>query len=153
MESKKSIEVKSPKSPKRKAPVRRTMLIVVVVLVLLALATVSLLKPKTERIDTGKYQVVYMASGQAYFGKLRNTEGAYLVLDTPYTAQDVKPPTAEGEDAEVETPAQSSTTLLKVSSQQYGPTETISLKSDQVLFWQNLRDDSKVSQAIKSDSN
>jgi len=97
--------------------------------------------PKGERVNSDGYQVVYMTSGQAYFGKLKNTSGDYLVLNTPYTAQDVK---SEGEDA------QTSTTLLKVSQQQYGPEEAMSLKADQVLFWQNLRDDSKVSQAIKN---
>lgn len=97
--------------------------------------------PKGERINADGYQVVYMTSGQAYFGKLKNTSGEYLVLATPYTAQDVK---GEGDNV------QSSTTLVKVSQQQYGPTEVMSLKSDQVLFWQNLRDDSKVAQAIKN---
>ena len=99
------------------------------------------LLPKGERINSGGYQVVYMSTGQAYFGKLKNTDGDYLVLSTPYTAQDVK---GEGENA------QSSTTLIKVSQQQYGPDEAMSLKSEQVLFWQNLRSDSKVSQAIKN---
>lgn len=98
--------------------------------------------PHGERINASGYQVVYMTSGQAYFGKLKNTTGDYLLLDTPYTAQDVSP---EGEED-----VQTSTTLVKVSQQQYGPTEAMSLKSDQVLFWQNLRDDSKVSQAIKN---
>ena len=97
--------------------------------------------PKGERVNTTGYQVVYMTSGQAYFGKLKNTSGEYLVLDTPYTAQDVK---GEGENP------QTSTTLVKVSQQQYGPEEAMSLKADQVLFWQNLRSDSKVSQAIKN---
>lgn len=105
-----------------------------------ALSSVFLL-PNGERINANGYQVVYMSTGQAYFGKLKNTSGDYLVLQTPYTAQDVK---GEGEDA------QPSTTLLKVSQQQYGPEETMSLKSDQVLFWQNLRDDSKVVQAINA---
>lgn len=101
-----------------------------------------LVLPKGERIDSDGYQVVYMTSGQAYFGKLKNTSGDYLVLDTPYTAQDVKP---EGDEN-----VQTSTTLVKVSQQQYGPTDVMSLKADQVLFWQNLRDDSKVTEAIKN---
>lgn len=103
----------------------------------------SVLLRRGEQINKNGYQVVYMSSGQAYFGKLRNTSGDYLVIDTPYSAQDVKP--------DSETTAQSSTTLLKVSQQQYGPEDAMSLKSDQVLFWQNLRDDSKVAQAIKNE--
>lgn len=106
-----------------------------------ALLAVSFLLPKGERINSNGYQVVYTATGQAYFGKLQNTTGDYLVLDTPYTAQDIK---GDGEDA------QTSTTLLRVSQQQYGPEDVMSIKNDQVLFWQNLRDDSKVAQAIKN---
>lgn len=112
------------------------------VILLGALAAVHFLLPGGERINNNGYQVVYMTTGQAYFGKLKNTGGEYLVLDTPYTAQDVKP---EDEKSE-----QTSTTLVKVSQQQYGPEETMSLKSDQVLFWQNLRDDSKVAEAINN---
>lgn len=118
------------------------LLLVLIIVVAGAILAVMFILPKGERVNAGGYQVVYMTSGQAYFGKLKNTGGDYLVLDTPYTAQDVKP---EGEEN-----VQTSTTLVKVSQQQYGPTEAMSLKSDQVLFWQNLRDDSKVTQAIKN---
>lgn len=96
----------------------------------------------TQRINSSRYQVVYLVSGQAYFGKLRNTDGHYLVIDTPYTAQDVKAADAKE--------GQATSTLMKVSSQLYGPEESIAIHSDQVAFWQNLRDDSKVTQAIKS---
>lgn len=120
------------------------LLITLLVILLGAIVAIAYLVPKGERVNNDGYQVVYMSTGQAYFGKLKNTTGNYLVLDTPYTAQDVK---GEGENT-----AQTSTTLLKVSQQQYGPEETMSLKSDQVLFWQNLRDDSKVTQAIKNAS-
>ena len=111
-----------------------------VVIVIGALLAVNYLLPHGQRINGNGYQVVYMTSGQAYFGKLQNTEGDYLVLKSPYTAQDVK--------ADEKTPAQ--TTLLKVSQQTYGPEDVMSLKSSQVLFWQNLRSDSKVTKAIEA---
>ncbi len=116
-------------------------------LVLIGLGIVLIwtyLIPKGEQVNTDGYQVVYMTTGQAYFGKLKNTTGEYLVLDNPYTAQDVSP------DDSKEEAAQTSTTLLKVSQQQYGPEDVLSLKSDQVLFWQNLRDEGKVTEAIKA---
>lgn len=96
-----------------------------------------------QMVDHSKYQVVYMANGQAYFGKLKNTMGEYLVIETPYTAQAV-------ESADKTKATENTTTLLKVSAQVYGPEESIAIKSSQVLFWQNLRSDSKVSQAIAS---
>lgn len=99
-----------------------------------------------QRIDASKYQVVYLANGQAYFGKLQNTNGQFLVITEPYTMQEVQAAPAEGDTTKPET----NTTLIRVSGQVYGPEESIALRSDQVTFWQNLRDDSKVSQAIKS---
>ena len=94
-----------------------------------------------QAIDHSKYQVVYLANGQAYFGKLTNTAGEYLVMSSPYTAQSIPA-------GDKSTDASNTTTLLKVSSQVYGPDDSIAIKSSQVLFWQNLRADSKVSQAI-----
>lgn len=98
-----------------------------------------------QKIDTTKYQVVYLSNGQAYFGKLQNTAGDYLVMTTPYVAQAVTI-TNEAEKKD----ASSQTTLVKASAQVYGPEESIAIKSSQVLFWQNLRDDSKITQAIKA---
>lgn len=115
----------------------------VVAVVLLGFIAAGLwLLPHGQRIDSSKYQVVYLSSGQAYFGKLQNTGGDYLELRNPYVVQDVQQPTdsTKGQTNQ--------TTLVKVSDQVYGPDDSMSLRSDNVLFWQNLREDSKVAQAI-----
>lgn len=143
----------SPQASRRRGPRALynkpgALILTVLIMIIGAALTWSIIVPRGERVNNNGYQVVYMASGQAYFGKLKNTTGDYLVLDTPYTAQDVQSQT-EGEQASTPSTA-GTTTLLKVSQQQYGPTEVMSLKSDQVLFWQNLRDDSKVTEAIKN---
>lgn len=122
-----------------------TLVAAAIVIIIGGLLAGIFLLPKGERIDANGYQVVYMATGQAYFGKLQNTEGNYLVIDQPYTAQNVTPTTEAAP-----TNQQASTTLLKVSQQAYGPQDSISLSKDQVLFWQNLRSDSKVAKAIES---
>lgn len=98
--------------------------------------------PHGQRIDSSTYQVVYLTSGQAYFGKLQNTGGEYLELKNPYVVQDVQQPT-DGKPAQ-----QNQTTLVKVRDQVYGPDDSMALRSENVLFWQNLRSDSKVSEAI-----
>ena len=115
-----------------------------------ALIGLVLFVPPAQRIDTNTYQVVYLANGQAYFGKLQNTNGRFLVMKTPYTMQEVQTPPQTGTEAEATATPETSTTLIKVSGQVYGPEESIALKSEQVVFWQNLRDDSKVSQALKA---
>jgi len=52
--------------------------------------------------------------------------------------------------ADDKTAAATQATLLKVTSQVYGPEDSIAIKASQVTFWQNLRSDSKVSTAIKA---
>ena len=113
----------------------------------LGYAVLQNIRPTGQKIDRDGYQAVYTTSGQLFFGKLQNSEGNFLVLKTPYTAQDVAPT-----DADPATPeeADAATSLLPVSSQLYGPDESMAIRAEQVSFWQNLRDDSKVSQAIKA---
>ncbi len=111
------------------------------VLVILFMA----LRPRTmQSINHSGYQVVYLMNGRAYFGKLQNTSGDYLVIRSPYAEQTISAPS----DAANTTPQ---TKLLKVSDQIYGPDDSIALRADQVAFWQNLRDNSKVVQALKAD--
>lgn len=95
------------------------------------------------QIDFSKYQVVYLINGQVYFGKLQNSYGEYLVINSPYTTQ-IAPQQAGNKEVE------QATALLRVRDQVYGPEDTMAIKSSQVVFWQNLRDDSKVTQALKS---
>lgn len=112
----------------------------------LAIALVTMLIMKSQpaqTIDTSKFQVIYLTNGQAYFGKLQNTSGEFLVVKSPYIAQSIG-----ADDKTEDTSTQA--TLLKVTSQVYGPEDSIAIKSSQVTFWQNLRDDSKVTQAIKA---
>ena len=111
---------------------------------IIAIVTLLLMKSRpSQQLDSNKYQVVYLTTGQAYFGKLQNTGGDYLVMKSPYSVQNV----ANGDNKDT---AVSQTTLVSVSKQVYGPEDSIAIKASQVTFWQNLRDDSKVTQAIKS---
>lgn len=128
---------------------RHRVLVWIFGILLLVLTTIGVVwffsrDPQYQAIDPSKYQVVYLANGQAYFGKLQNTQGEYLVMKTPYVAQDVKPSdtTSSG--------GQPQTTLLKVSAQVYGPDDSIAIRASQVAFWQNLRTDSKLVQALQA---
>ncbi len=122
---------------------QRIMLGAAVVLVA-AIVTIVIMKSQPlQAIDSAKFQVVYLTNGQAYFGKLQNTNGDFLIMQSPYITQSVA-------NSDNETSTDTQTTLLKVTDQLYGPDDSIAIKASQVTFWQNLRDDSKVSQAIKA---
>lgn len=90
-------------------------------------------------VMSDRYQVVYLLSGQVYFGKLQNTSGSYLTLKNVYTLQ-----------SESSADAANETNILQVSRQVYGPEDSMAIRADQVQFWQNLRTDSKVAEAIQS---
>lgn len=94
-----------------------------------------------------RYQAVYVETGQVYFGKLRNTDGRYLRLEGAYVAraQDVPPSATEEQKATLN----GNVSLAKISDQVYGPEDTLEIRADKVIFWQNLEQDSKVTKAIE----
>lgn len=131
----------------RTGPARQVWLVVAVVMCLLLVGAAVWwygARQQGQSINRSAYQVVYLTNGQAYFGKLQNTDGQYLVMQSPYTAQSVETPLKDGE-----TPAPT-TTLLRVRDQVYGPDDSIAIRAETVAFWQNLRDDSKITALLKS---
>lgn len=106
-------------------------------------------KTTTQAPAENRYQAVFLDNGQVFFGKLKNTEGAYLVLENAYYTkkQDIPADATKEQRAAIE----NNVSLAKVGNEVYGPESTLSIKAEQVLFWQNLKEDSKVSQAIKND--
>lgn len=93
-----------------------------------------------QRIDSSRYQAVFLDDGKVFFGKLQNVKGEYLTLKNAYYTQ--------GQDAKADQTAAANVQLIKVGDETYGPESTMAIQSDKVLFWQNLKADSKVSQAI-----
>jgi hypothetical protein len=116
----------------------------IVVLALIGgLAMYSVDNARQQAVKPERYQAVYLTTGQIYFGHLQNTKGEYLTVKGVYTVQ-----SNASEDATATEAKQ--TSIVKVSDQVYGPEDEIAIRSDQVLFWQNLKADSKVSKAIDS---
>lgn len=97
-------------------------------------------------IEAEKYQAVFMTNGQVYFGHLGKLESKYSELTDVYylqVQQDVQP-------AADKTPTdQSQVSLTKLGNELHGPTDRMHIASDQILFWENLKDDSTVVKAIK----
>lgn len=88
-------------------------------------------------------QAVFLSNGQIYFGSLSRYGIGYWRLDNTHYVQVLK--AAEG-DASQET----RTTLKKLSDDMHRPQDTIIIPASNILFWQNLRGDSPVVQAIVS---
>jgi len=120
------------------------MLLVVIALILLLLVVrtqlfragiTTLFAPSAaEVIDRDLYQAVFLTNGSTYFGKLQQQGDAWFVLtDVFYLSA------SEG----------SAPQLIKRGSEPQGPREPMIIPQAQVLFIENLRDDSEIVAAIR----
>lgn len=95
-------------------------------------------------IDSSTYQVVMLDNGKTYFGKLSGLGSEYVELKDVYF---IKPSWEEAaeEGEEVET----NIALQRIRNQLYEPVDDMSIRSDHIISWQNLREDSQVLEAIQ----
>ncbi len=102
-------------------------------------------------IDNNKYQAVFFTNGQVYFGKLAQVNSSYFKLTDVFYIQ------ASDANAEIDTESQnpqetaaSSTDirLIKLGSEVHGPDDAMVISKDQVLFFENLKKDGKVTDSI-----
>ena len=91
--------------------------------------------PVATAIDRGSYQAVFLTTSQVYFGKLTIDGEAYLLSDVYYIQN---PPQGETKG-----------TLVKRGNELQGPKEPMVILKGQVVFFENMRDDSEVMSAIR----
>lgn len=125
----------------------------VLVAAVLALGALYFLNSRGNNIDSGKYQAVFFTNGQVYFGKLHQgdadtmklTDVFYLQADQAAAdSEDSKNPQATSGDQ-----AANNLQLIKLGNEIHGPLDEMIINRDQVLFYENLKPEGKVSQSIK----
>ena len=89
-----------------------------------------------------QWQAVFLANGQVYFGHLRNYNRGYARLREIYYLQ-AQQPLQSGQ-----TPI--GLNLVKLGSELHGPEDVMMIPKNQILFWENMKDDSQVVKAILS---
>jgi hypothetical protein len=122
----------------------RRVFLVLLVLVIVALAAVFgrqyLQRPPGigDQIDKSAYQAVFLTSGQIFFGKAVMGDASLALTDVYYfTANtDTSQPQQLGQ-------------LIKRGSELFGPKEPMLIALGQIIYVENMRDDSQVTQAIK----
>lgn len=130
-----------PVSALRRIFVMLLVLILVIVLVLVARTQLfragiaTLFAPSAaEVIDRNAYQAVFLTNGSTYFGKLEpQGDDWFLLKDVFYLSVS----------------EQSGTQLIKRGTEPQGPREPMIIPRGQVLFVENLRDDSDIVTAIR----
>ena len=87
-------------------------------------------------IKSDSYQAVFLENDQIYFGKLKDIDFQYLILEEVYYVR------LEGEGA-------TSGRLVRLGeTEPHGPQNQMIINRDHILFWENLKPDSPVVQTI-----
>jgi len=97
-------------------------------------------------VDTGKYQVVCLQSGECYFGKITSVSSDTVQLKNVFYVQ---------KTAGTSTTSTTSTTdnnlqLIKLGNEVHGPDDMMAINRTQVLYIENLKSDGKVTQTINT---
>jgi hypothetical protein len=129
---------------------KKLIMVVVGVVVLLALAAaawmfMSKMGGVAGELKGDRYQAVFLTNGQVYFCKLANVDDKYVKCNDIYylqVQQTVQPDQNKDQQPQV--------SLAKLGSELHGPEDAMYINRDQVLFWENLKNDGKVVQAIQN---
>jgi hypothetical protein len=97
-------------------------------------------------MKTEGYQAVFLTSGQVYFGKLE-ASGSWLKLADIYYLQTSQPLQTTNSNTPL-ADANQNIQLVKLGNELHGPTDAMYIGRKEVLFWENIKDDSKVLDAI-----
>lgn len=141
------------KEQKSKKPIILAIVAVAVVLVIAiggwTLASSGASSGAAPAIDNGKYQAVFFTNGQVYFGKLKPFNSEYMELTNVYYLQ----AKTTSDDSKLQSTTDNANldnvTMIKLGEEIHGPEDKMIISKDQVLFYENLKTDGKVAQAIE----
>lgn len=127
----------------------------IIAAVLLLAALAFLFVPRTSEvsaIDSDKYQAVFFTNGQVYFGKLENLDSNYMRLSDVYYLRSEQAAGEAGDSANPQDAAASNSNLglVKLGEEIHGPEDEMIITREQMLFFENLKPDSRVVSLIRS---
>ncbi len=141
--------------PRKKQSKRNSFALFVVVGVLVfigAFASISYLAFRnastSAQIDGSKYQAVFFTNGQVYFGKLETLSGGYMKLKDIFYLQTKATDSTNPQETAADT--ESDVELIKLGNEIHGPEDEMIISKDQVLFFENLTQQGKVTQSINA---
>lgn len=120
-------------------------LLIVVSLMLIVTMALSMFARPSSLANKDRYQAIFLTNGQVYFGKLAGSNSQYLALkDVYYLQQNDQEQIQQPESTE----QQANLQLVKLGDELHGPEDAMYISKDQILFWENLKDDGQVVQGI-----
>ncbi|MCD6471007.1 hypothetical protein J7K86_00530 [bacterium] len=100
-------------------------------------------KQNVKLAEKGRIQAVFLVNGQVYFGHIVKQTRNWIILRDVYYLQIQQLSTKEGEKPK------SQPTLVKLGNELHKPTSEMKINRDQILFVENLKSDSPISETIK----
>ena len=94
-------------------------------------------------VNNSKWQVVFLTGDRVYFGHLNELNMDYVKLSNVYylrVSQQLQPSTAN---------QQQQVNLVKLGDEIHGPENDMFIPKTQIIFWENMKEDSSVVRAIK----
>lgn len=104
-----------------------------------------------EQQASSGYQAVFLTNGQVYFGKLSGMTASFATLKDIYYLQVTTPP-ATGDASQLnqqQAQQQQQLSLVKLGQELHGPVDEMKVNRDQVLFFEDIKEDGRVMQAIR----
>lgn len=143
----------SPANKSRKAPQGKLVYVVAALGAALLLALGGWFmwnQSSSALIDSGKYQAVFLTNGQVYFGKLDRVGDDYYTLEKIFYLQATEQAGNNPQEASDQTEPSNDVQLIKLGTEVHGPEDEMVIGREQVLFYENLKDDGSVVKSIKS---
>lgn len=103
---------------------------------------------ENKNINTAEYQAIFLTNGQVYFGKVADLNNKYVTITDVYYLQVQQGSSSSLQGASSATSPSSQVSLVKLGNELHGPQDEMYISSQQMLFWENLKDTGKVVQAI-----
>jgi len=94
------------------------------------------------------WQAVFLTNGQVYFGKVDKIDGSFVYLADIYYLQVITLQNTIGQPPDVQTQPEQRLTLIKLGNEIHGPQDAMVINREHVVIMEDLKDDSRVVQAI-----
>ncbi len=114
----------------------------ILIIILIAISIVFIVCIPKKMWDKNSWQAVFLNNNQVYFGKIEKVTKNNVVLTNIYYLQASDYLSSEDED-------NAKLNLVKLGSEVHGPQDLMVINRTNVLFWENLKNDSKIVKIIE----
>lgn len=100
-------------------------------------------------VDDDGWQAVFLTNNQVYFGKLLETGERYILSNIYYLQVD-QPLQLAQDNLSQQIENQPDIRLIKLGNELHGPKDIMYIERANVLFWENIKEDSQIVETIKN---